>query len=41
VNFQQMCEGLRLTERIVVNNFYRQESIVLDGENFGLEDSGL
>jgi hypothetical protein len=39
VNFQQICEGLRLTESVVASS-YRQESIVLDGENFGIEDSG-
>jgi hypothetical protein len=39
VNFQQMNEGLRLACQVTASA-YRQESIVLDGENFGLEDSG-
>ena len=39
VNFQQMCEGLRLNGSVVASS-YRQENLVLDGENFGLEDSG-
>jgi hypothetical protein len=39
VQFQQMCEGLRLL-CIVTGTDYRQENLVLDGENFGLEDSG-
>jgi hypothetical protein len=39
VNFQQMCEGLTLVGSVVASS-YRQENIVLDGENFGIEDSG-
>ena len=39
VQFQQMCEGLRLL-CIVTGTDYRQENLVLDGESFGLEDSG-
>jgi hypothetical protein len=39
VNFQQMNEGLRLQGQVTASA-YRQESIVLDGESFGLEDSG-
>jgi hypothetical protein len=39
VQFKQMCEGLRLSCVITATD-YRQEIIILDGENFGLEDSG-
>jgi sugar lactone lactonase YvrE len=39
VNFQQMNEGLRLVGQVTASA-YRQEMLVLDGENFGLEDSG-
>jgi hypothetical protein len=39
VNFKQMNEGLRLVCQVSASA-YRQESLVLDGENFGVEDSG-
>jgi hypothetical protein len=40
VQFNQMCEGLRLNVKNWGATDYRQEMLVLDGENFGLEDSG-
>jgi hypothetical protein len=39
VVFRQMCEGLTLNATITASA-YRQESLILDGENWGLEDSG-
>jgi hypothetical protein len=40
VTFNQMCEGLRLACQATASAF-RLESLVLDGERFGKEDSGL
>jgi len=40
VTFQQMNEGLRLNGSVGASS-YRQEYLVLDGENFGKEDGGL
>jgi hypothetical protein len=39
VTFNQMCEGLRIAGSVVAGT-YRQENLILDGENFGLEDGG-
>jgi hypothetical protein len=38
--FNQMCEGLRIVGSVVASS-YRQESLIIDGERFGKEDSGL
>jgi hypothetical protein len=39
VVFSQMCEGLTLDATITASA-YRQEMVILDGENWGVEDSG-
>ena len=44
VVFNEMCEGLRMRCALgndVYSTTYRQEKLILDGEGFGVEDSGL
>jgi hypothetical protein len=41
VNFSQMLEGAVITALITGEGTYAQEYLILDGEDFGLEDSGL
>lgn len=41
VNFSQMCEGAAITATITGAGTYAQEYLILDGEDFGVEDSGL
>ena len=43
VQFRNICEGLRISAAVTANqqNNMAQEYIILDGENFGSEDSGL
>lgn len=39
VQFQQMCEGLIVTAQVTASAF-SQESLILDGEGYGVEDAG-
>jgi len=43
VQFRNICEGLRVSAAVTANqqNDIAQEFILLDGENFGAEDSGV
>lgn len=41
VNFNQMCEGMLVNATVSGEGSYAQEYLILDGEDFGLEDSGL
>lgn len=41
VTFNQMCEGLVISATVSGAGTFSQEYLILDGEGFGVEDSGL